>query len=93
MPDMTVTWADAVPFDTVYGQSANRASGNGRAVLFDARAQSSGMRIVPMFDETVESAYQGARPYDMAGEDFDWAADFEAATVKPKQTGRARKKA
>lgn len=92
MPDMTVVWKDAVPFDTVYGQSANRSSGNGRAVLFDARAQASGMQIRPLLDETVESSYAGAVPYDMAGEDFDWAADFQAATVKPKQAGRPRKK-
>ncbi len=92
MPDMTVVWKDAVPFDAVYGQSANRSSGNGRAVLFDARAQSSGMQIRPLLDESVESAYAGAVPYDMAGEDFDWAADFQDATVKPKQAGRARKK-
>jgi hypothetical protein len=92
MPDMTVVWKDAVPFDTVYNQSANRSSGKARAVLFDARAQASGMQIRPLLDETVESVYAGAIPYDMAGEDFDWAADFQAATEKPKQAGRPRKK-
>ena len=83
MPDMTVTWPDAVPFEAAYGQSANRMS-NGRPVIFDVRAMASkDMVVVPLLREDAESVYKDARPYDMAGEDFDWAAEFEVSTSKP----------
>ena len=91
MPDMTVTWPGAVPFEDAYGQSSNRNT-NGRAVLFDVRAMASkDIRIAPMLRDDAESVYKDARPYDMAGEDFDWAAEYEQSVqeVAPK---RGRKK-
>lgn len=77
MPDMTVTWPGAVPFEAAYGQSSNRNT-DGKAVLFDVRAMAAkDMVIVPMLRDDAESVYKDARPYDMAGEDFDWAAEYE----------------
>lgn len=91
MPDMTVTWAGAVPFEAVHGQS----SVGGRMVTADAAAMAGRFDIRPMFDSSAESVLQGAVPYMGDDEsDFDWAAEFEEATaevVAPKKAGRPRK--
>lgn len=90
MPDMTVTWPGAVPFDAAYGQSSN-SKRNGRQVVFDVRAMAAkDMEIVPLLREDAESVYKDARPYDMAGEDFDWAAEYEQSMA---ELGQVRKPA
>jgi len=68
MPDLTVVWADAVPFEAAYGQQQNGADGKG-AVAFDAAAMAGGFVIRPMFDSSVESAMAGAVPYVSATDD------------------------
>lgn len=91
MPDMTVTWAGAVPFEAAYGQSAV----GGRGVVADASAMAGGFDIRPLHDSSIESAFKGAVPYAATdGADFDWATEFEEATAEvaaPKKAGRPRK--
>ena len=91
MPDMTVTWAGAVPFEAAYGQD----SVGGSPVRADAAAMAGRFDIRPMLDSSTESAFKGAVPY--MGDDeaeFDWAAEFADATAAvevPKKVGRPRK--
>jgi len=91
MPDMTVTWPGAVAFDALKGQN----SVGGRGVVADAQAMSGGFDIRPFHDSSAESAYKGSVPYAATDEtDFDWAREFEEATVEvvtPKKAGRPRK--
>ncbi len=90
MPDMTVSWVGAVPFEAAYGQSAV----GGQGVIADAFAMAGGFNIRPLHDSSIESAFKGAVPYAATdGADFDWATEFEEATVEvaPKKVGRPRK--
>lgn len=61
MPDLTVTWKDAVPFEAAYGQQQTGADAKG--VVADAYAMAKGFDIRPVLDATVASALAGAVPY------------------------------
>lgn len=78
MPDMTVTWQGAVPFDSFKGQNVNKG---GKAVDFDVAAMAAGFDIQPVHGDNVVSALDGAVPYAAAGDDFSWADEFEQAKV------------
>lgn len=92
MPDMTVTWAGAVPFEAAYGQD----SVGGRQVRADAAAMAGRFDIRPMLDSSTESVFDGAVPYMSDDEsEFDWAAEFadavEQVETPAKKAGRPRK--
>lgn len=61
MPDMTVTWKGAVPFEAAYGQQ--QTGENAKGVVADAYAMAKGFDIRPVLDATVASALAGAIPY------------------------------
>jgi hypothetical protein len=88
MPDLTVTWKGAVPFEAAYGQSSQ----NGKGVVFDALAMAGGFDIRSANDGIQEQSYRGAVPYS-SDEDFEWAAEFEAAQeeIEIPKRGRAKK--
>jgi hypothetical protein len=72
MPDMTVTWPGAVPFDAAYGQQ--NGSGGGSEVQFDAAAMAGKFVIRPAYSHTQVSVYEGAVPY-VGVDDFDEVLD------------------
>lgn len=62
MPDMTVTWPDAVSVDKHWGV---QNVGDSTEVMFDAAAESGGkFKVVPSLSHNLYvSAYAGAVPY------------------------------
>jgi hypothetical protein len=79
MPDLTVTWKGAVPFEAAYGQSAVKGDG----VVFDARALAGGFDVRPANDGSMESALKDAVPYIADDEgDYSWVDEFEDALVQ-----------
>jgi hypothetical protein len=72
MPDMTVTWPGAVPFDAAYGQQ--NGSDGGSEVRFDAAAMAGKFVIRPAYSHTQISVYEGAVPY-VGVDDFDEVLD------------------
>lgn len=87
MPDMTVTWPGAVPFDAAFGQQ-NSCSG-GREVMFDAAAMAgSKFDIRPVYSDTQVSMYEGAVPYSGTDEFevlLDGYAEVADEIVTPKK--------
>lgn len=77
MPDLTVTWKGAVPFEAAYGQSQTGADTKG--VVADAAAMAKGFDIRPVLDATVASALAGAVPY--VSEDWDEVVEGEFDTL------------
>jgi len=85
--DLTITWKDAVPVESVFGQS----SVGGRMIVADAAAMAAGFDIRPFHDQSIESAMKGAIPFS-TDEDFSWAEEYQASVeevVRPR--GRPRK--
>jgi hypothetical protein len=85
--DLTITWKDAVPVESVFGQS----SVGGRMIVADAAAMAAGFDIRPFHDQSIESAMKGAIPFS-TDEDFSWADEYQASVeevVRPR--GRPRK--
>ena len=87
MPDMTVTWPGAVPFDAAFGQQ-NAANG-GREVEFDAAAMAGSKFVIrPAYSDTQVSVYDGAVPYvgtDEFDDLLDGYAEVADEVVAPKK--------
>lgn len=76
MPELNVTWPDAVPVEAFWGQQNSRSSG--KEVLFDAAAMAnSQFNIRPSFSHTTVSVYDGAVPY-ISVDDVDAMLDSYA---------------
>lgn len=60
MPDLTVTWPGAVPFEAAYGQNAGAGS---VGVLFDARSVSAKFDAKAVLGDNTVFALEGAVPY------------------------------
>lgn len=67
MPDMTVTWKGAVPYDGYVGQAEH--VGAASADTMDARMISAGIVAKPFYSSSFESAMSGAVPYVSAPDD------------------------
>lgn len=81
MPDLTVTWKGAVPFEAAYGQQ-QRADAKG--VVADAQAMAKGFDIRPVYDASVASALAGAVPY-VSEVEFDVDEDAVPKRGRPKK--------
>jgi len=90
MPELNVTWPDAVPVEAFWGQQNSRTSG--KEVLFDAAAMAnSQFDIRPSFSQATVSVYDGAVPY-ISADDMDAMLEGYAEVSDEIVTARKRVK-
>lgn len=65
MPDATITWKGAVPFDALVGQAEHVGALSAER---DPRFAAAGFIVKPFHSSNVESAMPGAVPYVSANE-------------------------
>lgn len=83
MPDLTVTWPGAVPFDQFAGKGTPRDAEGVPAA--DVHMAMGGFTVVPFNDTSFESAMKGAIPYayvDPSTDEIEQAEEIPPAPVK-----------
>lgn len=88
MPDMTVVWKDAVPFEAAFGQQQTGAEAKG--VQADAAAMAKGFDVKPVYDSSVMLAWQGAVPY-VSDSVVEVVEDVVDDVVSKRPVGRPKK--